>query len=172
VSPDDKTLIALGLIIKPRGLSGEVVVRPFNEDNPSLCRDLPVIIETKQESFPTTAENVNKIGNKLMVKFAGIDSRERAEECRGGEILSRLGDLPPKGKDEFYIFDLVGLNVLDADNAIFGKIKDILNMPANDVLVIESLDGDVLVPFIQGVIDKIDMAGGQVTISRVREFML
>ena len=172
MSPDDKTLIALGLIIKPRGLSGEVVVRPFNEDNPSLCRDLPVIIETKQESFPTTAEHVNKVGNKLMVKFVGIDTRERAEECRGGEILSRLGDLSPKGEDEFYVFDLVGVNVLDADDAIFGKIKEVLNMPANDVLVVESPDGDVLVPFINGVIDKVDLNAGQVTISRIREFLL
>jgi 16S rRNA processing protein RimM len=172
VSPDDKTLIALGLITKPRGLSGEVVVRPFNEDNPSLCRDLPVIIETKQESFPTTAEHVNKIGNRLMVKFAGIDSRKRAEECRGGEISARLGDLPQRGDNEFYVFDMIGLDIIDADNVIFGKIREILNMPANDVLVVESLDGDVLVPFSRSIVDKIDLAAGQVVIPGVREFLL
>jgi 16S rRNA processing protein RimM len=172
VSPDDKTLIALGLIVKPRGLSGEVVVRPFNEDNPSLRSDLPVIIETRQESFPTTAEYVNKVGNRLMVKFIGIDGREKAEACRGGEILCRLGDLPERADGEFYVFDMIGLEVVDADGAIFGKIKEILNMPANDVLVVESEEGQVLVPFLKSVIADIDKAGGQVTIPRVREFLL
>jgi 16S rRNA processing protein RimM len=172
VSPDDKTLIALGLIIKPRGLSGEIVVKPFNEDNPSLRRDLPIIIKTKKELLPDKAEYVKKIGNRLMVKFGNVHDRDQAEAIIGGEILARLEDLPQKKENEFYVFQLIGFDAVDADGVIFGKVKDILNMPANDLMLIESSEGEVLVPFIFKFIDDIDLIQKRIKVAKIREFII
>jgi len=172
VSPDDKTLITLGLIIKPRGLSGELVVRPFNEDNPSLRKNLPVLIQTKTQSFPLIVEYVKKAGRHFGVKFEGVNDIDQAEALRGGEILTELENLPPRKKNEFYVFDLIGLDVIDSTDVIFGKVREILSQPANDVLVVDSAEGEVLIPFIRDVIDAVDLQKKQIKIGRVREFLL
>lgn len=172
MSPDDKTLIALGLIVKPRGLSGEVVVRPYNEFSTSIRADLPVVISCRGEKFPAKIECVKKNNSKVWVKLEGIDDRDQAEDLRNSEILSEFRNLPEKQDGEFYVFDLVGLNVIDADNKIFGKVKEVLNFPANDVLVVEYDEGEILVPFVKVTVNEINIDEGNVKIGRIREFLV
>ena len=172
MSPDDNTLIALGLIAKPRGLRGEVFLRAYNEFNPSLRVDLPVIISTSDKSIQTTVESFRWYGKKLAVKFARIDSKEMAADLRGFEVSTQLKNLPPKEDGEFFVFDLVGLDIVDADGEVFGKIKDVLSNPANDSLIVTHEEREILVPLIREIIDEVDVEKGFVKVSRIKEFLL
>ncbi len=171
MSPDDKTLIALGLVVKPRGLSGEVFVRAYNEFNPSLRADLPVLISTSDDNIQTVVESARWYGKRYGVKFENIDSIDDAETLRNGEILTEMKNLPTRKPDEFFVFDLVGLDIVDADDMIFGKVTDVLNLPANDVLIIEHDNAEVLIPLLKEIIDEISIESRQIKISRVREFL-
>ncbi len=170
VSPDENTLIALGLIGKPRGLSGELVVRPYNANSRSFNPGLTVVIKTEKSSLNTKIEYAKRLGHRFGVKFHGIDSCDAAEKYRNGELLCRFGLLPKKTPGEYLIFELVGLNVVDNRGKVFGKIKDVLNMPANDVLVIETAQKEILVPFIEQVVDSISIEQRFVKIGKIGDF--
>jgi len=79
VSPNDDTLIALGLIQKPRGLSGELAVWPYQAHSCSFCRGLPVVVKTEKTSLNTTIEYVKQVAKRFGVKLEGVDSREKAD---------------------------------------------------------------------------------------------
>ncbi len=172
MSPDDNTLIALGLILKPRGLLGEVFIKPYRENALSLRLGLSVVIKAKNSTYQSKIENIRQYGRRYGVKFDGIDSREDAKNWCNSEIFCRFGDLPEKKDGEYYVFELIGLNVIDDQNKIFGKIREVLSMTANGMLVIDSVDGEVLVPFVREVVESVSIERQEVKISRIREFLV
>ncbi len=171
VSPDDKTLIALGLIVKPRGLSGEVLIRAYNESNPNIKENLPVVISVKDKSIDATVESARWYGNRFGVKFKNISGRDQADNIKGGEIFTEMKNLPETKPGEFFVFELIGLLVVEKDDVIFGKIIDVMSLPANDVLIVEHEGENALIPMIKEAIDDIDIAAGRVMVSRAKEFL-
>ena len=151
---------------------GELVVRPFRDRSLSFRPGLPVVIKSKNFSHQSKIEYVKQLGSRFGIKFENIDDRTEAENWRDREIYCRFGDLPEKASGEYYVFELIGLEVVDDQGKIFGKIKEIMNMPANDVLVIESPQGDVLVPFVGDVIESVSVERREVKIGKLREFIL
>jgi len=172
VSPDNNTLIALGLIHKPRGLKGELVVKPYRDRSLSFQPGLPVVIKSRNFSHQSKIEYAKQLGGRFGIKFEGVNDRTEAENWRDREVYCLFSDLPKKKNSEFYVFELLGLNVLDGQNEIFGKIREVLNMPGNDVLVIDGPDGEVLVPFVGNVIESVSLERREVKIVKIREFML
>jgi len=172
VSPNDDTLIALGLIQKPRGLSGELAVWPYQANSCSFRRGLPVVVKTEKTSLNTTIEYVKQIARRFAVKLEGIDTRETAEEYRGAELLCRFDQLPRKKTGEYFVFELVGLKIVDDTGEVYGKIKDVLNLPANDILVIDSKQGEFMIPFIQQIIDEISIDKGYVKIIKIDDYIV
>jgi len=172
LSPDDNTLIALGLILKPRGLFGEVFIKPYRDNDLSLRLGLSVVIKAKNRTYQGKIENVKQYGRRYGVKFDDINSRDEAKNWCNCEVFCHLGDLPEKQGGEYYVFELIGLNVIDEQNKIFGKIREVLSMTANDMLVIDSPDGEVLVPFIREAVESVSIERQEVKIGRIRDFLL
>ena len=68
-------------------------------------------------------------------------------------------------EDTYFIQDLIGLEVRDADTSeVYGKIADVMQTGANDVYVIKGNDREYLVPAIADVIVSTDVDGGVMTI--------
>ncbi len=172
MSPDDNTLIALGLLLKPRGLLGEMFIKPYRANNLSLRPDLPVVIRANNNSYHSKIEIIRQLGNRFGIKLDGIDSRDEAKNWCNSELFCRFGDLSQKQNGEFFVFELIGLNVLDDQDKIFGKVREVLDMTANDMLVIDSPDGEILVPFIRDLIDSVSIERQEVKISKIRDFLL
>lgn len=172
MSPDNNTLIALGLIIKPQGLSGEMLVKPYNDNNTSIRSGLPVVLKSDTINHPGKIQYAKRLGGRFVVKFDSIDNYEEADNFRNCEILGFFGDLLQKLTGEYYVFDLIGLHVIDDGGEVFGKIIDILKSPANDVLVIEHEDSQVLAPFVSQYIDSINIEKGEVVIKKIKDFLL
>ena len=172
MSPDNNTLIALGLIIKPRGLSGEMLVRPYNENSTSIRSGLPVVLRSKTINHPGIIQYAKRHSGRLIIKIEGIGDRDEAEDFRNCDIYCELNKLSEKKSDEYYVFDLVGLNVIDDAGEIFGKLIEVMSLPANDALVIEHEGVQVLVPFLYDYIDSVNIDKKQIVIGKVREFLL
>lgn len=169
---NDDTLIALGLIQKPRGLSGELMVRPYQPESKVFRPGLSVVIKTEKTSLHTNIEYVKKAGHRLAVKFERIDGRNTAEVYTGGELFCRFDLLPEKKPGEFYVFHLTGLKVVDSSGKVFGETKDVLNLPANDILVIDTPNGEVMVPFVKQIISSVSIDEKIIVVDRIREFLL
>ena len=172
MSLENDTLIALGHIGKPRGLSGELVIWPYQSDSRSFRAGLAVILQIEQKDFNTKIEFFRPAGKRLGVKFDKINSRDAAGEFVGGELLCRLEMLPEKKDGEFFIFDLVGLDIRDSDDKIVGKIKEIMNLPANDVMIVEYEDSELMIPLVKQVIEKISLEGGYVKVNNINNFVI
>ena len=78
---------------------------------------------------------------------------------RGLELAVRRADLRQLDEDSFYVSDLVGLEVVDADGAIVGRVRDVYEGPANDAL---ELDSGLLLPLVEDCVREIDLASRRV----------
>ena len=70
--------------------------------------------------------------------------------------------LPPTAEDEFYVFELVGLSVEDENGRLLGRVRDVLEYPANDVL---ELDSGLSLPLVEACVREVDLDGGRIVVS-------
>jgi 16S rRNA processing protein RimM len=86
---------------------------------------------------------------------------------RNSEIGVRKSEVAPLPEGTYYIFDLIGCEVVGSRSGVIGKVDDVLQMPANDVLVVETRKGEVLIPLVGNVIKGIDIAGKMISIEEI-----
>lgn len=118
-------------------------------------------------------------GQTIVAKLVGINTREQAEELKGYIILVDQEALPALPEGEYYWQQLIGLLVVNAEGIEFGKIQSILETGANDVLVIrpeeqaEENDNttEVLVPYIDQVVQKVDLVAGKMIVDWDSSFL-
>ena len=97
--------------------------------------------------------------NMVIAKIEGIDTVEAAEKLRNKVLFMHRDDLE-LDEDTYFIQDLIGMEVRDADNDFeYGKITDVLQNGANDVYVIQGAEREYLVPAIPDVIISTDIDG-------------
>lgn len=105
---------------------------------------------------------------KLLVTFTGHPDRTAVEALRGVELLL---DVPageqPSEPEEFFDRQLVGLRVLDGDGAEVGTVAEVLHMPGQDLLQLETPNGERLVPFVKALVPDVDLAAGTLTLAPV-----
>lgn len=167
--PSNDTLIALGLIQKPRGLKGESLVKPYKDSSATFRAGLAVSIKLVDKIIQTKIQYAKISNLKYWIKFEGIDDRNQAEEISGGEIYCARCQLAELHEDEHHVFDLIGLDAVDCEKKRIGVVKDLINVPANDVLEIETERGNFLVPFIKEFIKEISIENKIIVIDRIEE---
>jgi 16S rRNA processing protein RimM len=102
---------------------------------------------------------------RLLVRFAGVATREQAAELTNGEIAVSRERLPDPGPGVAYAFQLVGLEVRAVDGRVLGAIADVLMAGAHPIYVVRGEGGkEILVPVIEPVVKKVDLAAGVVTV--------
>jgi 16S rRNA processing protein RimM len=82
---------------------------------------------------------------------------------RGAVLEVERDDLPPVGEDEYYAFELVGLDVVEEGGRPLGKVRAVTPGVANDVL---ELDTDVLLPMVEDCVLRIDLGAQRVDVAR------
>ncbi len=94
-----------------------------------------------------TIKNCSPFKNIYILTFEEYSDINQVESFRGLDILVERDD-DALGEDEFYIGDLIGMKVLDEDGRLLGTLKEVLITKANDVYVVKSDDGELLIPAI------------------------
>jgi len=97
-------------------------------------------------------------GDILLLKWRGVDSPEALREISGWDILwEGPDDWIPEDPEELRISDLIGMQVIDADSLQdVGKIVDFYERPGQDLLAIEAEGREVLCPFVEPLVPRID----------------
>ena len=124
---------------------------PFEGADPDTGKQLKL--------YGVSVQQLKAQGAKFVGTFAGLTNRNDVEGLANLTFYLPLADLPELDEDEFYWRDLIGLNVLDAEGQIQGKIQEIMETGANDVLVVVSAEGQKhLVPYLPDrVVHAIDL---------------
>jgi len=159
------TRVVIGRITSPFGARGEVKVIP-ETDWP--CRFLLLEEATVlQDGHPPrrfVVQGVRYHAGRVILKLEGVDDMTSAGRLRGAELAvlaQERVDLPP---GHYWIGDIVGMEVWLEDGERLGTVKDVLRPGANDVYVVDTGDGEVLVPATHEVVIDLDVAEGRMTI--------
>ena len=105
--------IAYGKVLKPHGLSGEVKVLPFSGDTGSFKNFSSLYISKDNNNPPKfSISRSRKHKNTVIVKLESVDSIDDAEPLKGMTVFIDKSELPEKDDDEYYWFELIGLEVL------------------------------------------------------------
>ena len=81
---------------------------------------------------------------------------------RGTTLAVPREALPPLDEDEYYSFQLVGLAVEEEGGRVLGRVKEVLDYPANDVL---ELDSGTFLPLVEACVRQVDLEGGRIVVS-------
>lgn len=158
-------LLQVGVISSTHGIRGEVKVFPTTDDVKRFKKLKKVILDTGREHLPLEVESVKFFKQFAIVKFKGLDNINDIEKYKGKSLLVDRENAVKLRKDEYFIADMIGLQVYTEDGEAFGVLKDVLETGANDVYIIDSpKHGEVLVPAIKQCILDVDIEGQKMTI--------
>ncbi len=105
------------------------------------------------------------------MKLRGIDDRTAAAKLVGGQVLCAQKLLAAKNKDEYYVFELIGLKLIDRYGTELGIVKDHLSLPTNDLLVVEAGKEELLLPLIKDIVREISLQEGFIKIDSIDRIM-
>lgn len=143
-------LLQVGVITSTHGIRGEVKVFPTTDDPKRFKKLKQVILDTGKEKRDLEVESVKFFKQFVILKFKGIDNINEVERYKRCPLLVTRDHAVPLQEDEYFIADMIGMQVVIEDGAVFGTLKDVIETGANDVYIIESSEhGEVLVPAIK-----------------------
>ena len=160
-----ENFLKVGVITTTHGVRGEVKVFPTTDD-PSRFEDLSyVLLDLGTEKKELHISHVKYFKNLVILKFDTFDTPESVVPFRGRDLYVRREDAAPLGEDEYYIADLIGMQVRLEDGTSYGVLKDVMETGANDVYIIKKPNGkEVLVPAIHECILSVDVENACMTI--------
>lgn len=158
-------LLQVGVITSTHGVRGEVKVFPTTDDPERFKKLKQVILDTGKEKMDLEIEGVKFFKNMVILKFKGIDNINDVERYRQKGLFVTRDHAVKLNKDEYFIADLIGLQVISDEGEDLGVISDVLQTGANDVYVIEKDENDdLLIPAIKECVREVDVETGKVTV--------
>lgn len=149
----DSQFIVVGRVIAPWGVRGEMKVEVMTDFPNRFSPQEEVHIDGR----PMTIERSRRHKGRVILKLATIDNVDAAEQLRGRFLEVPLSALRPLPEDQYYRFQLIGLDVLTTEGELLGQITQILPTGSNDVYVVPTKDGELLIPGIDDVVKTVDM---------------
>lgn len=130
----------MGRIDRAHGLAGEVVVRLLSNNPERLAAGAGVVVDVAGEQRRLTVSASRPHQDRHLVVFEGVLDRSGAESLAGATLLAEAVTGDAAG---YWVHDLIGAEVFDADGAARGTVVSVVANPASDLL---ELDSGVLVP--------------------------
>lgn len=150
----------MGRVAAPFGVHGWVRIKPYSED-PAALADHPVWLIGHDKAWrESRITDCHLHGEYLVALMEGVMDRDAAQALKGMYIALPRADLPETSADEYYWADLIGLAVVNRDGAELGQIDHLIETGANDVLVIRQDTRERLIPFIDHVVDEVNLQDG------------
>ncbi|MDN5342180.1 ribosome maturation factor RimM [Oceanotoga sp. DSM 15011] len=144
--------IAIGRITNNHGLYGNVKFFPYTNIR-ELVFSLDEILlynPGNKKFFFSRVEEVKPLNRLYVFQLHGVEGINEAKKLKGFEVYIEKEDLPSLEKNEYYIFELIGSEVYFEDGEHAGKITDVIQTGANDVIqVTKNKKEEYLIPLIK-----------------------
>ena len=151
---DQTAPLRLGLIGRAHGLGGAFRVVGAAEWY-AFAPGATLLLDGEPRSLLSVAGTQQS----PILELEGITSREQAAAVLGHALELRASDAPSPEEDAFWVRDLVGMRARCGEREL-GEVTDVLERPANDVLVLRLRDGrEHLVPFTREAVPAVDVPG-------------
>lgn len=162
-----KKYLEIGKIVGTHAIKGEVRVQPWADSGDFLLQFGIFYLNEGASSVKVVSSRVHK--NIVIVKFKGVDTIEQADAMRGKVLyIDRADAKLPEGR--YFIQDLIGLRVIDAENGTeYGIIDDVTQTLANDVYHVKNAEGKVFyIAAVDQVLAGTDLDAGTVAIHAMK----
>lgn len=147
----DIDLITIGRVGKSHGIDGSFVVENASESRELFAVGANLLVEGQEATV---------VGSKQARGRPVIRLDRRV--ARGASLEVPRSALAPTGEDEYYVFQLVGLEVTEEGGDVLGKVTDVTPGVANDVLV---LDSGLLLPMVEECMLSVDLEAGKILVA-------
>jgi 16S rRNA processing protein RimM len=153
--------VMIGVVAAPHGVQGTVKVRAPGSGR-HLRKGMAPLVSGERRRILASRETPKG----FLIDLEGIEDRELATTLRGAELLLDRKELDAPEEEEFYVGDLVDLEVYDMGGTRIGEVADIFETPAHEVLVMrDSSDQERHVPFTLEHVPTVDPEGGHIVVN-------
>ena len=161
--PED--LLLLGKVVRPHGLDGTLRVLSFAESEKSFLKAGVLFIRSITGEIRKHGIRSIKPHKKVfLLELEALSSLEEAEKYRDADILVDKGTLERKEGDEYFWFELLGLDVYLKGGTYLGKIGQIVPSGSHDIYVVTEGKREVMIPAIHEFIEEIDLENKRMVI--------
>lgn len=160
------TDLRVGVIIKPHGIKGEVKVYPTT-DSPLRFNEITHvnIIQQGKQLGDHKISGVKYFKETVILKLKGYDNINDVESLKGAELYIPREEGAELDEGEYYIADIIGMDVVTDSGERLGSIKDVMETGANDVYVVSADSGkELLIPAIKQCIIDTDIEKNVMTV--------
>jgi len=160
-----KERLEVGQIVNTFGIKGFVKIYPYVDDISRFDNLKKVHIKSKNNDKELQIEEVKYQKNMVLVKFKGIETVENAEKLRNSFVEIDRADAIPLEEGQYFIADLLGLDVFLDTGEKLGVLEDIYNTGSSDIYVVKNeLGKQFLLPYIDEVIKQINLEEGKIIV--------
>lgn len=161
-------LVIIGKIVAPHGVRGDVRVIPLT-DFPDRFLNMKAVLVGEDRLL--SIENAKFHKQFLLLKFRDLNERNAVEVLKGHFLYVPRKDVMPLADDEFYVFDIIGMNVYTPDGDLLGTVSEVIETGSNDVYVVESPNArPLLVPALKKIVTGMDVANRRMVIQPPEEW--
>ena len=157
--------LRVGVITSTHGVRGEVKVFPTTDEKERFKDLKKVILDMGKEQKVLEIQSVRFFKNLVILKFKGIDNINDIEMYKGKDLLVTREDAVPLEEGEYFIADLLDLDVYSDEDEKIGILYDVMQTGANDVYVVKTEEGkEILLPAIDECILDINLEESRMTV--------
>ncbi len=162
--PRKPSLVVTGRVIKPYGVLGWVKTEVLTTNPYRFRPGNAFILEGEARGERLLLEEAREARGALLLKFRGLDDRERADKLSGRLLMVPPEEVGEALPGEIWEHQLLGLEVRTREGRCLGEVEEVLETGANDVLVVRG-ERECLIPMTEEVVKEIDLEGGTITIA-------
>ena len=169
--PVKEGFFCVGVILGGHGIKGEVIVRPFTEDESGITAyATPVTLEGSEMHL----SGLRSTKKGVIARLKGVPDRTEADKLRGTYLYVANEKLPQEDEDSIYFKELTGMKVANEDMSVFGVVDYVFETAANAVMeiTVEGMKDKVLLPFTKDVVLKIDRENNQIIVGEMAQQFL
>ncbi len=156
--------LVIGRIGKPHGVRGDIRVLPHT-DLPERFTWLEEVYIGEKNPRAVLVEYVRFHKHWVLLKLKGFDDRQAVESLRGQLLLVKEDQAIPLEENEYFLFELIGLNVISEDGMALGELIQVIETGANNVFVVDGSKGEILIPDIPEVVRVIDFRNREIIVN-------
>lgn len=156
-------LIKIAKIVSSHGLNGEVKIFPYTDDLKGFKEYKKIYVDGEELEIIS-----QKIASKFIVlKLKGFDNIDDVKKLLNKDAFIDKAQMPSLEEGDYYIHDLIGMEVYSEANEFIGTVKDVMETGANHVLVIDHDGKEALIPFVKAFIKELDLTSKKIKVKLI-----
>lgn len=156
----EKQYIQCAKIINTHGCYGALKLESWCNSPEDLAKLKTVFLKKGAEYTAYRVSKASVFKQTVLAVWESVDSMDAALALKGQIVYAKRADFQ-LADGEYFIADLNGLDVIDANNgAVYGKVTDVINRGASDIYVIQTPNGERMMPAVKEFVQRVDVQKG------------